>query len=297
MLVRRSYANGERCTVGNLPKGDLPSTGLFGAGRSGRACLLTDRSVTNACVNEADFTTLNVDRRPDRVVVELHRPEVHNALNGPMITELHHVCAELEADPRPLLLTGHGTVFAGGADIAELRERGREEALAGINSRLFERVHRLPAPTVAAVDGFALGGGAELAYACDIRIVTPDAVFAQPEPGLGIIAGAGACWRLKELVGDSVAKQVLLGGYALDAESALRHGLAAEIVPSQELRERAHALLDRMATSSPAALRMTKAVLDAEGPHPLVDDLTQALLFDSADKHERMSRFLERKKR
>lgn len=245
----------------------------------------------------ADFTTLLVEHREDRVVVELHRPEARNAINARMIEELHRVCAELEASPRPLLLTGHGTVFAGGADIAELRERGREEALAGINSRLFERLHRLPAPTVAAVDGFALGGGAELSYACDLRIATPDAVFAQPEPGLGIIAGAGACWRLKELVGTSVAKQVLLGGLRLDAETALRHGLVAEIVPADDLRGRAHALIDRMAASSPLALRMTKMVLDADGPHPLADDLTQAVLFESADKHDRMTRFLERKKR
>lgn len=246
---------------------------------------------------DEDFETLRVERREDRTVVELYRPEARNAINARMIAELHRVCAELEEDPRPLLLTGHGTVFAGGADIAELRERGRDEALAGINSRLFERLHRLRAPTVAAIDGWALGGGAELSYACDIRIATPEAVFAQPEPGLGIIAGAGACWRLKELVGVSVAKQVLLGGMRLDAEAALRHGLVARIVPSEELRESAHALLDRMAASSATALRMTKMVLDAEGPHPLADDLTQAVLFESADKHERMTRFLERKKR
>lgn len=244
-----------------------------------------------------DLTTLKVDWREDRVVVELYRPEARNAINATMIAELHRVCERIEAKPRPLLLTGHGTVFAGGADIGELRERGREEALAGINSRLFERLHRLQAPTVAAVDGYALGGGAELSYACDIRLVTPTAVFAQPEPGLGIIAGAGACWRLRELVGASVAKQVLLGGYRLDAEAALRHGLAAQIIPSEELRERAHALIDRMAASSALALRMTKMVLDADGPHPLADDLTQAVLFESDDKHDRMTRFLERKKR
>lgn len=243
------------------------------------------------------FETLRVEWREDRVVVELHRPEARNAINAKMIAELHQVCAGIEAAPKPLLLTGHGTVFAGGADIFELRERGRQEALAGINSRLFERLHRLQAPTVAAVDGFALGGGAELSYACDIRIATPTAVFAQPEPGLGIIAGAGACWRLKELVGTSVAKQVLLGGFKLDAEAALRHGLVAEIVAPEELRERAHGLVDRMAASSAMALRMTKMVLDADGVHPLADDLTQAVLFESADKHERMTRFLERKKR
>jgi len=246
---------------------------------------------------EREFRTLRVERREDRVVVELHRPEARNAIDSRMIAELHEVCAEIEADPRPLLLTGHGGVFAGGADIAELRERGREEALAGINSRLFERLHRLRAPTVAAVDGWALGGGAELAYACDIRLASPGAVFAQPEPGLGIIAGAGACWRLKELVGASVAKQVLLGGFRLDAEAALRHGLVAEIVPAAELTGRAHALLDRMAGSSALALRLTKMVLDAEGAHPLADDLTQAVLFESADKHDRMTGFLERKKR
>ena len=243
------------------------------------------------------FETLRVEWCEDRAVVELHRPQARNAINAEMIAELHRVCALVEEDPRPVLLIGHGRVFAGGADIGELRERGREQALAGINSRLFERLHRLPAPTVAAVDGWALGGGAELSYACDIRIATPDAVFAQPEPGLGIIAGAGACWRLKELVGASVAKQVLLGGFRLDAEAALRHGLVAEIVPSEELRAHAHALIDRMAASSALALRMTKMVLDADGPHPLADDLTQAVLFETADKHDRMTRFLERKKR
>ncbi|WP_116246621.1 enoyl-CoA hydratase/isomerase family protein [Nocardiopsis sp. FIRDI 009] len=250
-----------------------------------------------AADRDGDFATLRVEWREDRAVVELYRPEARNAINGAMIAELHEVCARLEADPRPLLLTGHGNVFAGGADIAELRDRGRAEAMAGINSRLFERLHRLAAPTVAAVDGYALGGGAELSYACDIRLATPAAVFAQPEPGLGIIAGAGACWRLRELVGASVAKQVLLGGFRLDAEAALRHGLVAEIVPADELRGRAHALIDRMSASSALALRMTKMVLDADGAHPIADDLTQAVLFESADKHDRMTRFLERKKR
>ncbi len=94
-----------------------------------------------------------------------------------------------------------------------------------------------------------------------------------------------------------MAKQVLLGGFELDADAALRHGLVAEIVPSDELRERAHGLLDRMTRSSAQALRLTKMVVDAEGPHPLADDLTQAVLFESADKHDRMTGFLERKKR
>lgn len=242
------------------------------------------------------MSTLLVEEREDRVVVTLNRPAARNAINAAMIGELHEVCALLEARPRLLLLTGTEGTFAGGADIAELRDRGRDEALQGINSRLFDRIARLPLPTVAAVDGYALGGGAELAYACDIRVGTPSTVFGNPEPGLGILAAAGACWRLAELAGRSVAKQVLLGGYRLDADTALRHGLLAEIAPAGELLERAHALLDRMDRSSARALRLTKLVVDAPGPHPLADDLAQAVLFESEDKRDRMTRFLERSK-
>lgn len=240
------------------------------------------------------YETLLVEQRADRVVVTLHRSEARNAISGRMVAELHDVCEELERNPKLLLLTGHGGVFAGGADIAELRERGRDEALQGINSRLFERVHRLPMPTVAAVPGWALGGGAELAYACDVRIAGPEAAFGNPEPGLGILAAAGACWRLRELVGESVAKQILLAGRTLDARGAHACGLVMDVVPADRLMAEAHALLDRMARSSALALRLTKLVTGAPGAHPVADDLAQAVLFESPDKKERMTRFLEK---
>ncbi|MBD9726308.1 enoyl-CoA hydratase/isomerase family protein [Streptomyces caniscabiei] len=243
------------------------------------------------------YETLLVEEREDRVVVTLHRPEARNAISARMIAELHEVCGLLERDPRLLLLTGHGRVFAGGADIAELLRRGRDEALQGINSRLFERVRGLPMPTLAAVDGWALGGGAELAYACDLRIAGPDAVFGNPEPGLGILAAAGACRRLPELVGASVAKQVLLAGRNLDADAALAAGLVIDVVPARQLLDEAHALLDRMARSSATALRLTKLVVDAPGSHPVVDDLAQAVLFEGQDKKDRMTRFLEKRSR
>jgi enoyl-CoA hydratase len=236
--------------------------------------------------------TLTVEEGTDRVVVTLRRPGARNAINAAMVRELHEVCAALEERPRLLLITGDGGTFAAGADIGELRERGREQALQGINSRLFDRIARLPMPTVAAVDGYALGGGAELAYACDIRLASPSAVFGNPEPGLGILAAAGACWRLRDLVGASVAKQVLLAGRRLGAEEAHRIGLVAEVVAADELVERAHALLDRMAKSGPLALRLTKLVADAPGGHPLADDLAQAILFESDDKRTRMDAFL-----
>ena len=237
-------------------------------------------------------TTLLVEELDDRVVVTLRRPQARNAINAAMVGELHDVCAALEQRPRLLLLTGDGGTFAAGADIAELRERGRDQALQGINSRLFDRIARLPMPTVAAVDGYALGGGAELAYACDIRLASPAAVFGNPEPGLGILAAAGASWRLRELVGGSVAKQVLLAGRRLDADDAYRFGLVAEIVPADDLVKRAHALLDRMARSGELALRLTKLVADAPGGHPVTDDLAQAILFESAEKRSRMDAFL-----
>ncbi|MFF5076781.1 enoyl-CoA hydratase/isomerase family protein [Actinoplanes sp. NPDC000266] len=237
------------------------------------------------------MNTLAVQELDDRVVVTLRRPEARNAMNAAMVGELHEVCASLEERPRFLLLTGDGGTFAAGADIGELRQRGREQALQGINSRLFDRIARLPLPTVAAVDGYALGGGAELAYACDIRLASPSAVFGNPEPGLGILAAAGACWRLRELAGASVAKQVLLAGRRLDADDALRFGLVAEVVPAGDLLKRAHELLDRMGRSGQLALRLTKLVADGGG-HPLTDDLAQAILFESAEKAERMDAFL-----
>ncbi|MCW7944305.1 enoyl-CoA hydratase [Streptomyces hygroscopicus] len=248
-------------------------------------------------MSEGTYETLQVEEREDRVVVTLHRPEARNAISGRMIDELHEVCDRLTRTPKLLLLTGHAGVFAGGADIAELLRRGSSEALQGINSRLFERVRRLPMPTVAAVDGWALGGGAELAYACDLRIAAEDAVFGNPEPGLGILAAAGACWRLPELVGESVAKQVLLAGRNLDAPAALAAGLVIAVVPADKLLDEAHALLDRMARSSAMALRLTKLVVDSPGAHPVADDLAQALLFEGEDKKDRMARFLEKRSR
>jgi enoyl-CoA hydratase/carnithine racemase len=238
------------------------------------------------------MTTIGVEERDDRLVVTLRRPEARNAVNAAMVRELHEVCARLEDQPRLLLLTGAGGTFAAGADIGELRDRGRDQALAGINSRLFDRIARLPLPTVAAVDGYALGGGAELAYACDIRLASPSASFGNPEPGLGILAAAGACWRLRELVGASVAKQVLLAGRRLTADDAFRLGLVAEVVPAGELLKRAHELLDRMARSGSLALRLTKLVADSPGGHPVADDLAQAILFESEEKHSRMDAFL-----
>ncbi|BBX27672.1 enoyl-CoA hydratase/isomerase family protein [Mycolicibacterium alvei] len=242
-----------------------------------------------------EYQTLRVTTGDDRVVVELHRPAQRNAINAAMVADLHAVCALIEVEPRILVLTGAGTDFAAGADIAELRGRGRDEALAGINRTVFDRIAALPLPTIAAVEGNALGGGAELAYACDLRVAGACARFGNPEPGLGIMAAAGASYRLTDLVGKSVAKQVILGGRILDSAAALRCGLVADVVADGEALSTASALADRITRQAPLALRLSKAVLDAESAHPLIDDIAQAVLFESTDKSDRMTRFLERK--
>ncbi|WP_128645563.1 enoyl-CoA hydratase/isomerase family protein [Rhodococcus sp. BS-15] len=240
------------------------------------------------------MNTLVVEEQADRVVVTLARERQRNAIDAEMIGELHEVCGLVEQDPKIVVLTGEGEHFAGGADINQLRARTRDDALRGINRNLFDRFAALPLPTIAAVRGYALGGGAELSYACDIRIASPTAVFGNPEPGLGIMAAAGASYRLPTLVGVSVAKQVLLGGRTLDADAALRSGLVLDIV--DEPLAAAHALADRIAKQAPLALTLTKKILDAPGSHPWADDIAQAVLFETEDKQRRMTAFLEKKK-
>jgi enoyl-CoA hydratase/carnithine racemase len=240
-------------------------------------------------------SNLIIEERDDRVIVTLDRPEKRNALDAEMVGALSEVCAALEREPRLLLLTGGADgIFAGGADIAQLRERGRLEALAGINIGLFDRIRRLPMPTLAAVDGPALGGGAELSYACDLRICTSRAFFGQPEVRLGIIAGAGATYRLPALVGETLAKEMLFTGRRVPAAEALAVRLVNRVVddPAQ-LLPTAHAMLDEIAEASSLALRLTKLTVDSPG-HPAAELLAQAVLFEDEDKRARMDRFLRR---
>ncbi|SFN82620.1 enoyl-CoA hydratase/isomerase family protein [Mycetocola miduiensis] len=255
---------------------------------------------------DAEFATLLVTEQENRLDVRLNRPDVRNAIDQAMVDELHAVCAYLERTPKILVLSGtpgdaasgRAGVFASGADIAQLRERRREDALAGINSSVFERIARLPMPVIAVLDGYALGGGAELAYAADFRIGTPELRMGNPETGLGIMAAAGGTWRLRELVGESVAKQVLLAGRMLTGEESLRYGLISELVPSSELDAAASALVERISSQDPLAVRLTKAAFHApRDAHPVIDTLAQAVLFESEAKFERMQRFLNRKKK
>lgn len=252
------------------------------------------------------LVTLLIEEREDRLAVRLHRPGVKNAIDQTMVDELHTVCAHLERTQKILILsgtpgnpeTGAKAVFASGADIAQLRERRRDDALAGINSGIFDRIAKLPTPVIAALDGFALGGGAELAYAADFRIGTPALRMGNPETNLGILAAAGATWRLKELVGEPMAKQILLAGKVLTGEDCLAIGLITELVDPEKLLDAAHTLADSIAAQDPLAVRITKAVFHAPREvHPVIDTLAQGILFESQAKFDRMQAFLDRKKK
>ena len=236
-----------------------------------------------------------VEELPDRVVATLNRPDVRNAIDRQMSGELHELCALLEDEPRILMLIGAGGDFAAGADLNEMRDRRRMDALQGINSSAFNRLHKLPMPTIGLLDGYALGGGAELAYAFDLRIGTPRVKIGNPEPGLGILAAAGGTWRLRELVGDQVARRLLLTAEILDGATAAAVGLLDELVEPEDLLNAGHRLADRVAKHAPLAIRLTKAVLAMpRDAHPFVDDLAQAVLFETEDKYERMTVFLNR---
>ncbi|MFJ4224435.1 enoyl-CoA hydratase/isomerase family protein [Microbacterium sp. NPDC089695] len=239
--------------------------------------------------------TLRIEEHADRVVATLDRPEKRNAIDQDMIDALHELSAVLEDAPRTLILTGAGGVFAAGADIAQLRERTASDARLAINATAFIRIRELPMPVIAAVDGYALGGGAELAYAADIRIGSPSLRIGNPETGLGIIAAAGATWRLPEIVGEARASELLLTGRTLDAEEALRWGLVSAVHPADDLLAAAHGIADRIAANDPIATRHTKTALRApRDRHPQIERDLQAELFESPEKHRRMTAFLER---
>lgn len=241
--------------------------------------------------------TLRVAEAADRVVVTLDRPERRNAIDQRMVDELHEVCETLERDPRILVLTGSDGVFASGADIAELRERTAIDARHAINATIFTRIAELPMPVIAALDGYALGGGAELAYAADFRLGTPRLRIGNPETGLGIIAAAGALWRLPRLVGEPLAKEMVLAGRVLTGEEALAVHLVSDLFEPAELLAGALALADRIAANDPLATRYTKEVLAVpEADHPRAEREAQAVLFDSPEKHRRMTAFLERRR-
>ncbi len=249
------------------------------------------------------YRTILVDVRADERIatITLNRPERRNAIDLAMVEELGAALGELAArdDVAALVLTGAGDkAFAAGADIAELLERTREDALRRINASLFARVEAMPQPTIAAIRGYALGGGCELALACDLRVAGESAKLGLPEVSLGIIPGAGGTYRLPRLVGLGKARELVFTGATLDARAAERIGLVNRVVPDAQVLDAALDLARTIAAQGPLAVRLAKVCLDAAArgaPESEIAVLAQAACFESEDKRRRMQAFLDRK--
>lgn len=234
----------------------------------------------------------------------IDRPHVKNALDLETVAAVRAAMQPLaaDADVGVLIITGGGeTAFVSGADINDIRARGRDEGLAAINSTLFAEIERFPKPTIAAINGYALGGGCELALACDIRIASDTAKFGQPELGLGIIPGAGATQRLPRIVGMGRAKHLVLTGEIIDAKQALEIGLVSAVTPPGQLQIRARELAKKILRQGPLAAKLAKIALNASARVDmdsglLIETLAQALCYSSEDKLEGTTAFLEKRK-
>jgi len=193
--------------------------------------------------------------------ITLNRPDKLNALNHITISELGTAIAEARADPTVggIILTGAGRAFAAGADIGEIKGLSAIEAQATseFGQRVFRSIETSPKPVIAAVNGFALGGGCELAMACHIRIAAETAKFGQPEVKLGLAAGYGGTQRLPRLVGAGRAMHLLLTGETIDAAEALRIGLVTRVVPAEEVQSAARAVMAQILANGPLALALT----------------------------------------
>jgi enoyl-CoA hydratase len=214
-----------------------------------------------------ETANLRLEKRPPLAIVTIDRPKVLNALDAATLTELEATFDDLAVDPdiHVILLAGAGgRAFAAGADIRELApltpEEGRAFALRG--QAIFRKIETLGKPVIACIQGFALGGGCEMAMACTLRLAADDARLGQPEVKLGVICGYGGTQRLPRLVGRGAALKLLLTGAIIDAHEALRIGLVDEVVPASQLMQRAEALAIEIAANAPLAVSETLRVVD-----------------------------------
>ena len=251
------------------------------------------------------YETVQLDRRDRIAVITINRPEKRNALNIQTRAEGAAILDELRADDsvRVVIITGAGDkAFIAGADIAEFAERtaiSQREIM--LERGLFNAVDTFPKPIIAMVNGYCLGGGCEVALACDIRVASETASFGQPEINLGIIPGGGGTQRLTHLVGEGKAMEMILTGEIIDAQTAFNLGLVNHVVPADQLETKTMEIANRMAEKSPIALRLAKEAIKLASRSNLDEGLRRevdlfALCFSSEDKDEGVKAFLEKRK-
>ncbi|WP_066871502.1 short-chain-enoyl-CoA hydratase [Clostridium mediterraneense] len=254
-----------------------------------------------------EFNNVLLEKEGNIAILTINRPKALNALNSETLQDLDKALEQLEneSDIYAVILRGAGDKsFVAGADISEMKnlneEQGKEFGLLG--NKVFRRLENLDKPVIAAISGFALGGGCELAMACDIRIASEKAKFAQPEAGLGITPGFGGTQRLPRLVGTGVAKEMIYTGRIVKADEALRIGLINKVVSPELLMEEAKKLADMISINAPIAVKLCKDAIN-RGTQVDIDSAIVieandfGKCFDTEDQKEGMSAFIERREK
>lgn len=251
------------------------------------------------------YETIKYEIKENIAYITVNRPKAMNALNSQVLDELYEAFNEAEADDavRVIILTGEGKAFVAGADIAEMSKMTPVEAreFGKKGHKLMNYIHNVEKPVVAAINGFALGGGCELSMACDIRIASEAAKFGQPEVGLGLIPGFAGNLRLPRLVGKGMAKYMILTGDMIGADDAFRIGLVQKVVSPEELMDEAKAIADKIAAQAPIAVKFAKDVINNGYDMDLksasaYEVNTFSIPFSSEDMKEGTSAFLEKRK-
>ena len=236
-------------------------------------------------------------------LVRLNRPKALNALNSIMLTELMDVLDKFDADEDigVVVITGNKRAFAAGADIKEMMDVTAVEMFLSDSISQFDRIRGVTKPVIAAVSGYCLGGGNELAMSCDMILASETARFGQPEINIGVIPGAGGTQRLARTVGKAITMEMVLNNRTLSAEEALRFGLVNKVVPVEHYLEEALNLASEIASRAPLAVRMGKEAVNKAFDTFLRDGLADErrafyFLFSTADQKEGMAAFFEKRK-
>jgi enoyl-CoA hydratase len=239
-------------------------------------------------------------------LITINRPEALNAINKAVLLELNEVLDRVDLEnTRCLVITGAGEkAFIAGADVAEMSDMEESEAriFSETGNALFRKIETFPLPVIAAINGYALGGGNELALSCDIRICSENAVFSQPEAGLGITPGFGGTQRLARVIGStSKAKELLFTCRNVKAEEALQIGLVSAVYPRDDLLVEALKMADRIAGNAPIAIRTIKCAMNEGLDMPIADAIQHEVdlfstCFSTEDQKEGMQAFLEKRK-